>query len=176
MIQGRIRTEESDLAMRRKNQVIGAVAAIALGALSWLGFALFSGSEARKPAAPVSRIDLAGRVCLAASPDVDASAVSAIGSRMRKAPQVTAGKIVFQQFSTPDGVSAATYLDTLTQMRCATIVTVGERMGSAVPAVAEHQPKTHFVVVGGSPVHRANVTSLTASQISAQALISVVTA
>jgi hypothetical protein len=83
--------------------------------------------------------------------------------------------LVVQRYDLPSGADAVAYVNTLIQLRCSTIVTVGTSARSAVASrrAAESVPRVRFVVVADQPL--PGTTHLAPDAVNARALSRTVT-
>ena len=145
----------------KRQAILGSAgtAAIAVtAALTW--WSLTNHTDRPHPPAPVSAIDTYRRACLLTGNDADAGTSTRVWTGMRQA--ATHQRLIVQRFSLPPKTSAELYLNTLTQMRCATIVTVGTTVSNA--AATEHTRASRFIIVTEHSVNNARTTSLTPDQ------------
>ena len=145
-----------------KRQVIlgsaGTAAIAATAAVAW--WSLTDHTDRPHPPTPVSAIDTYRRACLLTGDDAAAGTSARVWTGMRQA--ATHQHLIVQRFSLPPKTAAGSYLNTLTQMRCGTIVTVGTTVGNA--ATAEHTGTSRFIIVTEHPANNAHTTSLTPAQ------------
>lgn len=126
---------------------------------------------AGRPPAPVSHIDTATRACLLTSADSD---VTGTWAAMREMAGTHGSTVVVQRYPLPAGADSFACVNTLVQLRCATVVTTGTADRSAVAArlAAVRLPHVRFVVVAGQPL--SDATHLSPDAVSAPTLAQVV--
>ncbi|MFI9105533.1 hypothetical protein ACIGXA_34010 [Streptomyces fildesensis] len=160
--------------MRRPTRWQTAIAATG-GALAIgiTAIALSTGGSARnQPPAAVSTIDSQLRACMLTDATADAKTIAPVWAGLAQAAAHRTDLIV-QRYSLPPAVAPATYLNTLAQMRCTTIVTVGESLRAPVAAdTTGHR----YVVISKQPITASHTTHLTPSQATSGAVASAVTA
>ena len=124
-----------------------------------------------RPPAPVSHIDTATRACLLTSTDSDTTGTWAA---MRELAGTHGSTVVVQRYRLPAGADPVAYVNTLVQLRCATVVTTGTAARSAVAArlAAGRVQHVRFVVVADQPVPGA--TQLSPDTVSAPTLAQLV--
>jgi len=157
----------------RQWTVLGAGVLALLAAAVVVALVLRSDSDgAGKPPAPVSRIDTATRACLLTSTDSDATGTWAA---MQEMAGTGGSNVVVQRYRLPAGADPVAYVNTLVQLRCATVVTTGTAARSAVAArlAAGQVPHVRFVVVADQPVSGA--THLSPDAVSVRGLARVAT-
>lgn len=89
---------------------------------------------------------------------------------MREMARTGGSNVVVQRYRLPAGADPVAYVNTLVQLRCATVVTTGTAARSAVAArlAAGRVPHVRFVVVAAQPVSGA--THLSPDAVSAPTL------
>ncbi|MGX9884491.1 hypothetical protein [Streptomyces sp. NPDC002276] len=119
------------------------------------------------PPVPVSHVDTVTRACLLTSTDSDTTGTWAA---MREMAGTHGSNVVVQRYCLPAGADPAAYVNTLVQLRCATVVTTGTAARSAVAArlAAGRIARVRFVVVADRPVSGA--TRLSPDAVSARTL------
>ena len=148
----------------------GAAILILLGALLWQ---TLTGDTARsRPPAAVSAIDTYQRACLLTDGKSAATTTARVWAGMRQGA-AQHGDLLVQRFPLPKGVSATNYLNTLSQMQCRTIVTIGTSLRDAVASDAKRSNR--FVVIADRRVDAPHVVSLTPAQVTETAIETAVT-
>ena len=78
-----------------------------------------------------------------------------------------------QRYQLPKHVSPKTYIETLGQMRCGTVVTIGPTLRDAAATDAKHVSR--FVVIADRPVSVPDAVSLTPAEVTEAAIETAVT-
>ncbi|MCZ4102529.1 hypothetical protein [Streptomyces sp. H39-C1] len=130
------------------------------------------GTQSNQAPTAVSTIDSQLRACMLTDATADDKTIASVWAGLTQAATQRTDLIV-QRHTLPPAVAPATYLNTLAQMRCTTIVTVGETLRAPVAADTTGH---HYVVISKQPVAAAHTTSLTPGQATANAVASAVTA
>lgn len=142
------------------------VAAVAAALVTWWALATGSGHHAARPPAPVSDIDTLRRACLATDTASPTQTTAAVWAYMRQA--ATADRtLLVQHLTRPAQVTPATYLATLSQMRCTTIVTIGDPL-SAATTHAPHTATRYLTITNQATTGTG--THLTPAQVNATAI------
>jgi hypothetical protein len=147
----------------------GAAILLMLGALLWQ---TLTGDTARsRPPAAVSAIDTYQRACLLTDGKSAATTTARVWAGMRQGA-AQHGDLLVQRYLLPKGVSPTSYFNTLSQMQCGTIVTIGAALRDAVASDAR---RSSFVVITDRPVDAPHVVSLTPAQVTETVIETAVT-
>ncbi|WP_330263598.1 hypothetical protein [Streptomyces griseorubiginosus] len=148
--------------------LLGAAAGAA-GVVGFLVWLLGSDPAAARPPRPVSHVDTATRACLLTSTDSDPGLPATWAAMRGLAGGGTSG-VVVQRYRLPDGADGATYVNTLVQLRCSTIVSTGTgaRAAVATTLATGHPRGVRFAVVADRPV--AGATRVGPGSVSTRAL------
>ncbi|WP_034086920.1 hypothetical protein [Streptacidiphilus albus] len=146
----------------RTAAIAAAAGTLAAAAAAVIGLSGGGTSHASTPA-PVSSIDSEARACLLTGPGASPALTAAAWTGMRQAA-ASSTHLLVQQFALPPNATPATFLDTLTQMRCTTIATVGSSLDTAVPPTANRTPSVRFLIIGGAPALAHNIIDLSPTQ------------
>ncbi|MDI5911129.1 MULTISPECIES: hypothetical protein [Streptomyces] len=162
-------TTAPHLSRTRLWTLLGAAAAAVAGVIGVLVWLLGSDPAAARPPRPVSHVDTATRACLLTSTDSDPG-VARTWAAMRQLAAGGTSSVVVQRYHLPDEADGATYVNTLVQLRCSTIVSTGAgaRAAVATTLAAGHPRGVRFAVVADRPV--AGATRVDPGSVSAQAL------
>jgi len=157
----------------RRSAVVLAAVAVAAAAVAAASIWLSAGRtrpSATRPPAPVSTIDDDRRACLLTDATADAKTVSPILADLRAVAADGRG-LMIQDFTLPPSTTPEVYLNTLSHMRCQTIVTIGDTLRTpAAEAARSSAPAQRYVVISDQPVSAPRTTSLTPSQATPAAL------
>ncbi|MFF0018773.1 hypothetical protein [Streptomyces sp. NPDC005374] len=162
-------TSARHLSRPRLWTLLGAAAATAAGVVGVLVWLLGSDPTAARPPQPVSHVDTATRACLLTSTDSDPG-VARTWAAMRQLAGGGTSSVVVQRYRLPAEADGATYVNTLVQLRCSTIVSTGAGARAAVAKTlaAGHPRGVRFAVVADRPM--AGATQVGPESVSARAL------
>jgi hypothetical protein len=160
----------------RKPALALAVGAAVIATVSiWLTVGHTS-TTATHPPAPVSTIDSDRRACLLTDATADAKTVNPVLANLRAAAASSQG-LLLQDFTLPPSVTPKVYLNTLSHMRCQTIITIGDTLRTPAAEAAHTNTTTQrYIVITEQPVSAPHAISLTPAQATRAALTTAIDA